>query len=73
MLPSAFEVSGHLTIHLRDRAVELDPGEFLIVPRGVEHKPSAESETCVLLLEPAGTLNTGNLRDARTVDAPERI
>ncbi len=66
-------LSGHLTVQLRDGAVELDPGEFLIVPRGVEHKPAAETETCVLLLEPAGTLNTGDVREARTVDVPERI
>jgi mannose-6-phosphate isomerase-like protein (cupin superfamily) len=45
--------------------------EFFIVPRGVEHKPVADSETHVLLLEPASTLNTGNLRNERTVDAPE--
>ena len=63
-------LSGHLTIHRRDRAVELEPGEFLIVPRGVEHKPAAVAEGCILLLEPAGTLNTGDVRDRRTVHAP---
>jgi mannose-6-phosphate isomerase-like protein (cupin superfamily) len=64
---------GHLSIHLRDRVVELDEGEFFIVPRGVEHKPAAAAETHVLLLEPASTLNTGNLRNERTVQAPERL
>jgi mannose-6-phosphate isomerase-like protein (cupin superfamily) len=62
---------GRLAIHLRDRIVELDEGEFFIVPRGVEHKPVADAETHVLLLEPVSTLNTGNLRNERTVDAPE--
>jgi mannose-6-phosphate isomerase-like protein (cupin superfamily) len=48
-------------------------GEFIIVPRGVEHRPAAEVETHVLLFEPAGTLNTGNLRSERTVAEPERL
>ncbi|MDJ0852074.1 MAG: cupin domain-containing protein [Myxococcota bacterium] len=64
---------GHLAIHLRDRVVELDEGEFFIVPRGVEHKPVAAAETHVLLLEPAATVNTGNVRNERTVEAPERL
>ena len=64
---------GHLSIHLRDRIVELDEGEFFIVPRGVEHKPATETETHVLLLEPTSTLNTGNVRNDRTVDAPRRL
>ncbi len=64
---------GHLSIHLRDRIVELDEGEFFIVPRGVDHKPVAGAETHVLLLEPASTLNTGNIRNDRTVQVPERL
>ena len=64
---------GHLEIHLRDRIVELDEGEFFIVPRGVEHKPVAIEEVHVLLMEPASTLNTGNLQNDRTVDEPQRI
>jgi hypothetical protein len=47
--------------------------KFLIVPRGVEHRPVADEEAHVLLFEPATTLNTGNVRDGRTVDVPERI
>lgn len=66
-------LEGQLVIHLRDRSVELAPGEMFIVPRGVEHKPEALGEVHVLLLEPASTLNTGNVRDARTVERPERI
>ena len=57
----------------RDRQVWLGEGEFLIVPRGVEHRPVAEEEVHVLLFEPATTLNTGDVRDERTVDEPERI
>ena len=64
---------GHLDIHLRERVVGLDPGEFFIVARGVEHKPVAEGEVHVLLLEPESTLNTGNLRNRRTVESPARI
>jgi mannose-6-phosphate isomerase-like protein (cupin superfamily) len=64
---------GRLAMHLRDGVVELGPGELLVVPRGVEHKPVALEETHVLLFEPASTLNTGNVRDARTIERPERI
>lgn len=64
---------GELDIHFEDRVVTLRPGEFLIVPRGVEHKPVAREEAHLLLLEPASTLNTGNVRSERTVPNPERI
>ena len=53
-------LDGHLTIQLRDRNVELEPGELFVVPRGVEHCPKSEVETAVLLIEPAGTVNTGD-------------
>jgi mannose-6-phosphate isomerase-like protein (cupin superfamily) len=66
-------VQGRLRMHFRDRVVEVGPGEFLIVPHGVEHKPSADEETHVLLFEPAETLNTGNVRNERTVDSPRRL
>jgi mannose-6-phosphate isomerase-like protein (cupin superfamily) len=61
-------VSGVLRMELRDRTIVLHPGELLVVPRGVEHRPCAEPEAEVLLFEPAATLHTGNVRDARTVD-----
>lgn len=64
---------GTLRVELRDRVVELGPGELFVVPRGVEHRPVADEEVEVVLFEPAGTLNTGNVREARTVDAPERV
>jgi mannose-6-phosphate isomerase-like protein (cupin superfamily) len=66
-------VSGRLRMELRDGEVTLRPGELLVVPKGVEHRPVAEEETHVVLIEPKTTLNTGNLRNERTVDEPERI
>jgi mannose-6-phosphate isomerase-like protein (cupin superfamily) len=66
-------VRGRLDIEFRDGRATLTEGEFLIVPRGVEHRPVAEEETHVLLFEPASTLNTGNVRNDRTVETLERI
>jgi mannose-6-phosphate isomerase-like protein (cupin superfamily) len=66
-------VAGELTIRLRDGDVTLRPGEFLIVPAGVEHQPVAEREAHVLLFEPASTLNTGNLRNERTRPELEKL
>jgi mannose-6-phosphate isomerase-like protein (cupin superfamily) len=66
-------VKGRLRIEFRDRAVELEPGEFLVVPRGVEHRPVADQPCEVVLFEPASTRNTGNVRDARTRDELDRI
>jgi mannose-6-phosphate isomerase-like protein (cupin superfamily) len=64
---------GSLTIHLSDRVVELGEGEFFIVPKGAEHKPVATDEAHVLLLEPASTLNTGNVRNERTIESPDHL
>jgi len=64
---------GVLQLELRDGTVTLRPGEFFIVPRGVEHRPVAEEEVHLLMFEPASTLNTGNVRNERTVDSPQRI
>lgn len=61
-------ISGHLTIHLRDRDIELDAGELFVVPRGVEHCPDAAEETLVLLIEPDGTPNTGDAGGAMTAE-----
>ncbi|MGH2392666.1 MAG: cupin domain-containing protein [Candidatus Limnocylindria bacterium] len=66
-------LSGRLRMELRDGDVWLEEGEFLVVPRGVEHRPVAEDEVHLLLLEPASTLNTGNVRNERTVERPARI
>jgi mannose-6-phosphate isomerase-like protein (cupin superfamily) len=64
---------GRFRMEFRDRTVELAAGDFLVVPRGVDHRPVADEEVEVVLFEPAGTLNTGNVRNERTVDAPARL
>ena len=66
-------VKGRFEIEFRDKTVELTEGEFFVVPRGVEHKPVARQEVHALLFEPATTLNTGNIRNERTIDRPERL
>ena len=66
-------VKGKLTMRLREGDVEVNPGEFLIIPRGVEHLPVAEEETHVILLEPKSTLNTGNVQNERTLAELERL
>jgi len=60
-------VSGTLTIKLRDKDIHLDPGEFLIVPKGVEHKPVSENEAHVLVFEPKNTKHTGDVENDITV------
>ena len=64
---------GTFTMHFRDKQITLAAGEFLVVPRGTEHRPVAESEVEVLLFEPASTLNTGNVTTSKTVTAPKRL
>ena len=66
-------VSGRLRIRLRDREVQLEEGEIFVVPRGVEHLPVADQEAHLLLLEPKGTVNTGDTLSERTVPSEERI
>jgi mannose-6-phosphate isomerase-like protein (cupin superfamily) len=66
-------LQGQFCMEFRDRQVNLEPGEFIIVPRGIEHRPVAEEEVHVLLFEPASTLNTGNTQGDLTVAHPEQI
>jgi len=66
-------VKGRMKMRFRDRDVLVDPGEFIIVPKGVEHLPEAEDEVHIVLFEPKSTLNTGNVRNERTVVEPERL
>lgn len=66
-------IRGRLRIRLRDREVSINAGEFFIVPKGVEHLPIAEAEAQVVLLEPVTTLNTGNVRNERTVETLDRV
>ncbi len=68
-----FVVKGKLLIKLPDREIHLQEGEFVVIPRGVPHLPIAEEETHLLLLEPKTTLNTGNVRNARTVTSEEWV
>ncbi len=62
-------IQGTLTILLRDSKLVIHPGEFVVIPHGVEHCPVAEEEVHVLLLEPKTTSNTGNVQNERTVEA----
>jgi mannose-6-phosphate isomerase-like protein (cupin superfamily) len=64
---------GRLRMQFRDGEVVLDPGDTVVVPRGVEHRPVADEEVHLLLFEPASTLNTGNVRDGRTRERLERL
>jgi mannose-6-phosphate isomerase-like protein (cupin superfamily) len=64
-------LEGQLTIQLRDRDVVLGPGELFVVPRGVEHCPKADVETHVLLIEPKGTVNTGDAPQSERTRIPE--
>ena len=64
---------GRFRMEFRDRTVELAAGDFLVVPRGVEHRPVADEEVEVVLFEPAGTVNTGNVRDGFTKDVLEHL
>lgn len=66
-------IKGTLKMEFRDKTVTINPGEFLIVPRGVEHKPVADEEVELLLFEPASTLNTGNIENERTRKNLEHI
>ena len=66
-------VRGSLLMKLRTGDVRVNEGEFIIIPRGVEHNPCAEEECHVLLFEPASTLNTGNVRNEKTVEKPAPI
>lgn len=66
-------IKGHLIMEFRDKKVALSPGEILVVPKGVEHRPIAPDETHILLFEPQSTLNTGELRNERTVENLERL
>jgi mannose-6-phosphate isomerase-like protein (cupin superfamily) len=66
-------LEGSLDLEFRDGVVTLEPGEFCIVPKGVEHRPVARNEAHLLMFEPASTLNTGNIRNELTVENPRRI
>ena len=66
-------IKGILKMEFRDRTVVINPGEFIIIPRKTEHRPVAEEEVELLLFEPASTVNTGNVVEARTRDTLQKI
>lgn len=66
-------VKGKLLLKFREETVELEEGEFMIIPAGREHKPVAEEEVHVILIEPKETVNTGNIQDEKTVEVLEKI
>jgi mannose-6-phosphate isomerase-like protein (cupin superfamily) len=66
-------VGGRFRMDYRDRSEWVEAGEFVVVPRGVEHRPVAEEEAHVMLFEPAGTVNTGNATGGMTQEALDRI
>ncbi len=66
-------LKGKLRMELRDSTLSIEKGEFVIIPRGTEHRPEAKEEVHVLLFEPISTLNTGNIRNKRTLETLKRI
>jgi mannose-6-phosphate isomerase-like protein (cupin superfamily) len=66
-------VKGRFRMDFRDRHEWIEEGEFIVVPRGVEHRPVADEECWILLFEPASTLNTGNVKNERTLHELERV
>ena len=68
-----YVVKGSFDMHLRDKVITVNAGEFIIMPRGVEHKPVAAEEVEIMLFEPATTLNTGNIKNEMTVEKLEKI
>jgi mannose-6-phosphate isomerase-like protein (cupin superfamily) len=68
-----YVVKGSFDMEFRDKTVTINEGEFIIVPKGVEHRPNAKEEVQVMLFEHATTLNTGNVRNEKTKSALERL
>ncbi len=66
-------IDGNFKMCLRDQEIDLETGEFIIIPKGVEHMPSAEKEVSVLLFEPKSTINTGSADDDRKVLLPQQV
>jgi len=66
-------VKGRFRMEFQDRQEWIEEGEFIVVPRGVEHRPVADEECWILLFEPATTLNTGNVKNERTLHELERV
>jgi mannose-6-phosphate isomerase-like protein (cupin superfamily) len=65
-------IKGDIKMDYGDRIIDIKEGEFIIVPRGIDHRPIADTDAYLLLFEPATTLNTGNVRNEFTVDSPQK-
>lgn len=68
-----FVVKGKLLIKLKDKDIHLGEGEFFIIPKGIEHMPVAAEEVEIMMIEPKTTINTGNIKNEKTVDNPDWI
>ena len=68
-----YVVKGSFDMEFRDKKIIVNQGEFLIVPRGVEHRPNAKEEVEIMLFEPASTMNTGNIENEWTIKSPDHI
>lgn len=66
-------INGSFVMKLKDQDIQLNEGEFIVIPRGVEHMPVADEEVEVLLIEPKTTLNTGNVKNERTLEVLQQI
>lgn len=66
-------IKGHLIIHFRDRDIHINEGEFAIIPHLLEHKPEAPEEVEIVLIEPKGAVNTGNVETEKTVKKQDKI
>ena len=68
-----FVINGTLYIELKNKVIELKPGEFVVIPKGIDHKPYSKDEVSVLLFEPKSTLNTGNINNEFTIPNLKKI
>ena len=68
-----FVVRGNFTMELREKNIDVNEGEFIIIPKGIEHRPVAKEEVHIMLFEPASTLNTGNVINEMTIKNPKII
>jgi mannose-6-phosphate isomerase-like protein (cupin superfamily) len=66
-------LKGHLKMDYGNRIIDVNEGEFIIIPKGINHRPVADTETHLLLFEPCSTLNTGNIRNELTLDSPQKM
>jgi len=68
-----YVIDGQIFIELKDKTLEINAGEFVIIPKGIEHKPYAPEEASVMMFEPATTINTGNAENELTITNPDKI